>query len=378
MNTNSILLSLAIALLAFSCRSPETPLDKLIAERDSLRAVQTELESHISEVETEIAKRDTTLENKLVTTYSTQQKTFKHYFEVYGNVESEKAATLFAENPGNVTELVVEEGESVSKGQVLIKLDTEIANKNIQELQTSLDLATTLFKKQKRLWEQNIGSEVQYLEAKNRKESLENSLATAREQRSKSTIRAPFAGVVDKIFPKVGEMAGPQSPMVRMVNLENLYITADVTERYINEIKKGDEVSVVVGKDTVQSSITRIGDFINPTNRSFEIRVNISDTLKLLRPNSLVKMKINDFTRNEAVIIPSSVIMQDAAGDDYIFVTERKGENGQRVARRRKISTGASYEGKTLINTGLKPNEEIIDKGARSVRDGDRIEVTKI
>lgn len=359
-------------------KKQETKLDKLIQERDSLKTVRTTIDDKIFELDDQIAELDSTVNNKKVTIETATPALFKHYFDVYGNVQSDKTATLFAENPGTVMEILVDEGQQVKKGQTLVRLDQGVFDSNMQELQTQLDLATILYDKQKRLWDQNVGSEVQYLEAKNRKESLENNVGTLREQKSKSSVVAPFAGVVDKIFPKVGELAGMQAPIIRIVNLDKLYLTADVSERYINSLKAGDEVQMVINsKDTVESSIERIGSYINPINRSFEIRVNIDKATGKLRPNSLVAMKINDFTKENAVVLPASIIMQDGEGRDYIYKigTDAK---GRQVAVKTLITTGASYQGKTVVLEGVKPGDKVINKGARTVRDSDLVDITTI
>ena len=368
---------LALSIVASCSEQPTTKLTKLVAQRDSLKTERQNIEDKILELDEQIQELDSSVSNKLVTVFKADTSQFKHYFDVYGNVQSDKTATLFAENPGSVTEILVKEGQEVSKGQLLVRIDAGVYSRNLQELQTSLDLATTLFEKQKRLWEQNVGSEVQYLEAKNRKESIENSMATLKEQKSKSSVVAPFAGVVDKIFPKLGEMAGMQAPIARIVNLENLYITADVSERYVNALKKGDEVNLSFGDDTLKSEIDRIGTFINPTNRSFEIRVALNNNLKGARPNSLIPMKINDMTQEKSIVLPASIIMQDGNGKDYVYVIGRDDRNKQ-IAVKKRIETGATYEGKTVITEGVTSGDQVIDKGSRSVRDGDRVDTETI
>lgn len=368
---------IAIFLVVSCDKQPDTKLAELVAQRDSLKADRKVLDDKIHELDLQIQELDSTITNKLVTTITADTALFKHYFDVYGNVQSDKTASLFAENPGNVTEILVQEGQQVKKGQLLVRIDDAVYSSNLQELQTSLDLATVLYNKQKRLWDQNVGSEVQYLEAKNKKESLENSIATLREQKSKSSVVAPFAGVVDKIFPKVGEMTSMQMPVARIVNLDDIYITADVSERYVNTLKVGDEVTLKINGDTLTSEITRVGSYINATNRSFEIRVAVNDTINKLRPNSLVSMKINDMTKESAIVLPSSIIMQDGKGSDYVYVIG-KDDRDQQVALKKNIQTGASYEGKTVVLEGINPGDKVIEKGARSVRDSDRVDTATI
>lgn len=369
----ALLISGAIVLTSCGGEAP-TNLSKLHTELDSLKVVRAELNRSILAVEEHIEDLDTVAIGKFITTFGATAGEFNHYFEVYGNVESDKSAIIYAENPGVVRQITVREGQEVTKGQRLVSLDTQIIDRNIDEVKTSLDLATTLYQKQKKLWDQNVGSEVQYLEAKNRMESLESSLATLEEQRNKSTVYAPFTGVVDKIYPKVGEMAGGQSPIIRIVNLKEVYINADVSERYVSSIKKGDMVTVIANRtDTIESSISKIGSFINSANRTFEIRVDINETLTSARPNSLVVLKINDYKDTDAVIIPSSIIMQDGSGRDYVFLVT-KNEKGHEVATKTLVNLGPSYEGNTVIENGVKPGDVLVDKGSRSVRGGDKVQ----
>ncbi len=374
-NLISGLMAVAVsAMVLSSCQPNNTDLAKLQSELDSLTAARTETDALIADVEAKIAELDTTENRKLITTFQANVDTFKHFFEVYGNVESDKAAVIYAEAAGVVRKIKVHEGQEVSRGQTLVALDTEIIDRNIEEVRKSLELATTLFEKQERLWEQNVGSEVQYLEAKNRKESLETSLATLEEQRRKSTVFAPFDGIVDKIYPKIGEMAGGQAPIVRIVNTDEVYVVADVSERYIGKIKKGDHVDIIVNRrDTISSKISKIGNYVKPANRSFEVRVDVSAGLDMVKPNSLVVLKINDYTDSEAVIVPSSVIMQDGQGDSYVFVMDAESDK-QGSVRKQLVDVGQSYQGMSIINDGVKSGEKVVAKGSRSVRQGDKVE----
>ncbi|MCZ4408783.1 efflux RND transporter periplasmic adaptor subunit [Cryomorphaceae bacterium 1068] len=368
-----------IAIAVVACGgAPQGDLQKLKSERDSLKVLRGELDDRILVLEREIAEKDSTTEDKLVTGIEIGKDTFKHFFEVYGNVQSDKSATIYAENSGVIKSIVVKEGQTVKRGQTLVLQDVELIDRNMAEVRTQLSLAETLYEKQKRLWEQNIGSEVQYLEAKNRKESLENSLATLSEQRQKSSVVAPFDGVVDKIFPKVGELVGMAVPVVRLVNTDELYVNADISERYMGDIAKGDSVWVIVNRnDTIKSAISRVGDYINPANRSFEIRVDIGEKVAVLRPNSLVVLKVNDYTEESAIVVPSSVIMQDGEGNDYVF-TLQADENSDLVARKTQIKTGPSHLGKTVVKEGIVEGDELIDKGSRTVRDGDKVKKTTV
>ncbi len=367
-----MLLIAAIALNACK-QEASSELETYRQRRDSLRLEMDKLQKNLIAVEKKISELDTIGEARLVTLFRPEHDTFRHFFEVYGNVESDRMATLYPESQGIIQAIQVREGEQVRRGQLIARLDDDLLRSNLAELETSLSLANTLYEKQERLWDQKIGSEVQYLEAKNRKESLEKSISTLKEQINKTSVRAPFDGVVDKIFPKEGEMASMQSPLARIVNRSALYVRADVTERYMGRVNQGDEVEVIVNRrDTLKAEIGRVGKFINPANRSFEVRVELGETDVPLMPNSLVVLKINDFTADSAIAIPSSLIMQDGRGEDYVFLAKANGANGHK-AEKRNIRTGMRYLGQTLVLDGLDAEHAIIDKGSRSVRDGDPI-----
>src|SRR5690606_22348548 len=218
--------------------TPQTDLGQLIEKRDELRKQYDELGKEIAELEQEIALLDTTKRKTLVTVLPAKVDTFKHYFEVYGSVDVKRNALLVAESPGNVKSIRVKDGDRVSAGQVILELDDDLLQKNLAEINTNYDLAKSLFERQDRLWKENIGSEVQYLEAKNRMESLENSRATLQEQLNKTTIRAPFSGVVDEVMIKVGEMAGVGVPVARILDLSEFHIEAEVPENYSSNLSE--------------------------------------------------------------------------------------------------------------------------------------------
>lgn len=351
-------------------------LSELLEQRNELRTQYDELATKIQNLEKEIAKLDTTKRKTIVTVVSAEVDTFKHYFELYGNVDVKRNALLVAESPGNVQSINVREGQNVTKGQVIVKLDDALVKKNIEEVETNYELAKSLFERQERLWKENIGSEVQYLEAKNRKESLESAMATLQEQLSKTTIRAPFSGVVEEVMLKVGEMAGGGVPVARVLDLSEFHIEAEVPESYAMNLREGNEVEVIFPDvDTLNATITTIGSFINPNNRTFRILVDVKAKNGRFKPNQLTILRINDLTAAEAVILPSNVIQQDAQGNDFVFVAE---DTDGRFAKVHKtsIKTGKTYLDRTRVISGLNGDEQIVNRGSRSIRDGQEIEIT--
>ena len=373
---NHIILSIGAAILLASCQpTEETSLSKLKEKKTTFETQIDSINELLISVISEIALLDTVKKAPLVASTSIERSDFNHYFRVQGNVESDKNATLFPETQGLIKAIYVKEGQNVSKGQKLLALDNDIIANNIAEVETSLSLATDVFQRQERLWDQNIGSELQFLEAKNRKESLEKTIATLRKQQSMAVLRAPFSGVVDKIFPKVGEMGSPQSRAISVVNLNQLHTKADVSEKYLSKVKSKVPVTVYFGEglDTISGVISNVGSSINPANRTFEIKVDFKEKSDFLRPNLMAEVEINDFKADSVIVLPSSYILQDIQGDSFVYRVEKK--NGKTIAKKNILEPGLSYKGKTMILSGLTGAETLVTDGARKLVDGQEIRI---
>lgn len=306
-----------------------------------------------------------------VTAYQLTPSTFNHYFTVQGVVETDQNALIYPEAPARITSIKVKEGDNVKKGQVLMVLDSRIITNQIDEMKLRLSLAETIFKKQKSLWDQEIGSEIQYLEAKNNFESLQQSLEALQAQQDLYTITAPFSGIMDEIVPKEGEMANPAMAIGRLINTTNVYIKADVTERYLAVIKAGDEVEVTFPSMGISrmSKIERLGNFINPANRTFKVRIGLDNNDMSLKPNLLGELKIKDYSKDSAAVIPTSLVQMTPTGDEFVFaIVEGR---AQKVA----IETGLSFEDVIEVTAGLKGTEQLIDRGARSIKEGDKLTI---
>lgn len=366
---------IAFAFLLGACENqPQGALETLQARRDSLKEEHGAMSDEISKLESQIALLDSSQQITKVSANRIEAQSFDHYFTSQANLESEFNALIYPEINGTVTAIFVEEGQKVSKGQSILQLDTELIRKQITEIETQYALAEDIYNRQKNLWDQKIGSEVQYLQAKANKESLENSLATIKKQLSKGTVTAPFAGVVDEIIPRIGEMGNPGMPVARIINLSELYIKADVSENYLTTLKEGMSAEVVFpGVDTLAASISRIGSYINPENRTFKVRVDLKESSPYLKPNLFATLRIKDFSADSTVILPTGSILQDYSGDNYVFVLKNASIDPK--AQKRFIKTGLSYEGFTHIVEGLAPGEMVIDKGARKVIDGEMVKV---
>lgn len=365
------------ALLALiACGGTDRDIDGKKAELKEYREELKELKTKISSLEEEIATEDPNALNRdkatLVTTEPVPVKTFRHFLEVRGSVTSDRNVSISAETPGMVQRVLVQEGEQVKKGQVLIRQDAEISRRGLEELQTSLELATIRFERQKKLWDQKIGTEIQFLEAKNAKESLDRRIASSRSQLANFTIRAPFSGSIDKVFIKEGEMAQPGGPLIRLVSLQDMFIESDISEAYLGEFQVGDTVEVTFPSlnQSLTSTVNSIGEVIDQNNRTFSIEVKLPSDAKLLRPNLLAVLRIEDFHEPNAVVVPTNLILSDNQGD-YVYVA--KEQDGQLTAVKNQIERGMTYDSETMIVSGLTGNEQLINEGFREVAEGMRI-----
>lgn len=369
---------IAILLLSLTIVSCE-PANELEAKKKELTAAKTELfelKSKITTLEKEVTELGGVEANPnltLVTTLKVSKNTFIHNVDVRGGVQSKNNVLISAETPAAVKEIMAVEGQQVKEGQVLIIQDSEMLKNSIKELQSSLDLAATMYERQKKLWEQNVGSEVQYLEMKNRKESLELKLATTRTQLSKTKIKAPFNGIVDMIDARVGEMLQPGFPIVRVVSMSKMYIKADVSESLIGKFKKGQKVQVYFPSTdvTLQSSITSIGQVINPNNRTFTIEVSIPNDSKV-KPNMITVLTLADYENKDAISIPTKIIQSDRMGK---FVYKIVDKDGETHVKRVDIEPGITYRNETEIKSEIAEGQKLVVKGGLGLADGSVVKV---
>lgn len=386
MKTNRITSLFAVAGLIlsglYSCSSPadsSSEWSELMQKRDSLKEAVQSLQVQLRDVESQLAALNPQADFTLVTALEVERGAFEHFFEAYGEIEAKKNIVINAETMGAVRSVIVREGQRVAKGDVLVEIDQEQISNNREELLAQLELAREVFERQARLWEKEIGSEMQYLEAKTRVESLEKSLAALDVQVNKGTIRAPFAGTVDEVFPKTGEIVGMGSPILRLVNLDRVSVIAEISEVYVGQLNTSTPVvAAFPSLDTsFELTVSRIGDFINPNNRSFKIEVDLPATRVALKPNLLSVLRIKDYSTAEAIIIPSRMIQEDLNGKSYVYVLRGDKSAETMTTERRYLETGLSYQGKTEIRSGLNATDWVVDRGARSVKDQQEVIVKK-
>lgn len=366
---------IALAFFAVSCAT-EDGVEAKKAELEELKTQSNEITNQIKALEAELVQLDPEFAKQnqkslLITTAEAKKGRFEHYVEVTGSVLSKKNVLISSETVGRILEVPVSEGQTVTKGAVLARIDSESSQNSINELQNSLDLATTLFEKQERLWNQQIGTEVQYLEAKNRKEGLERNLATAKTQLDKATIRAPFSGTIESVEVRLGELVQPGAAMFQFVGESDLFIEADISESYVGVLGKGDSVNVSfpsIDKE-LHTRVSSVGAIINPDNRTFKVEVFLPN-LPMVKPNMISVLKIQDYENPEAVTVPSHLILSDNRGDYMFTVVDGK-------AKKTYVTRGKTFERETEILEGLTGSETLVDKGFREVGDNFNVNIAQ-
>ena len=363
-------------IVTISCgeETKKSSLEELNSQRLIITNQLDSLNTKLKIIESEIAKIDPNKKLPIVTAFTVKKDVFKHYIEIQGVVQADKNIEIRPELGGTVNSILVKEGQKVSAGQLLIQLDDTSIKNSMDELNTQLSLAKTTFERQERLWNQKIGSEMQYLQAKAQKESLENNLASIKTQARKMKITAPFSGIVDVIYPKNGELTNPQMPVIRLINLDKVYVEADITESYLPVIKVGTEAILnfpSINKE-ITSEIAQIGHYINPDNRSFKTRINISNKDQSIKPNLLADLKILDFEAT-GIKIPSNLVQQDQTGADYVYIIKK--EEGQNKIVKSLITIANEYHHNVFVTEGIKENDLLANAGARLIKEGDIVEI---
>jgi len=369
------LLSISIIIFVLaSCGSSddnESIKEQIKAHKDEV----SQLNIKIKELEQKLADQGEIADEYItpVSIQTMEYRAFHHYFQVSGNVEAIDQAFISPEINGQVKEIMVTEGNLVKKGQVLARLNTSITENTIQEVKTQLELATTLYEKQKQLWEKNIGSEVQFLQAKNNKEAMESKLQTLEAQLDMAYIKSPIDGIVDMINIEEGELAMPGLQVMQVINLKRMRITAAVSEKYLPAIHQGEIVKLTFPTYPsleMEVPVYRIGNVINLGNRTFPVELRINNINGNLKPNILALITFLDYSKEEAMVIPSMIVKKDTKGE-YLYVS--MSQNGNSMAKKVYITTGMSYNDETMVTTGLKPGDQVIIEGYSLVTDGTEV-----
>ena len=384
----NILPLLIMTFLLFSCESGDKQsVDDVIESQNlkSIRAKKSELVSEQNLIKQEIKKLDIVIANldegkkiPLITTFNLQETDFKHFLELQGNVTTKNLLMIYPEYSGVLTNVYVVEGQKVRKGEVLAKIDDGGLSQQLAQLKIQAELAKTTFERQQRLWDQKIGSEMQYLQAKSNYEAQDQAIAQLEQQVAKTVVRAPFSGTIDDVLTEQGSVVMPgQTELLRIINLDNMYIVTDVPEKYIANITRNKKVEVdfpILGKK-IDSKVRQVGNFINPANRTFKVEVSVPNKDKSIKPNLTAKLRINDYSNKNALLIPQGIISENANGEQYIYIVTDKADNDEAVAEKKIITTGLTQGDYIEVINGLEVGHEIIQEGARSVNDGQTVKI---
>ncbi|HEU4789132.1 MAG TPA: efflux RND transporter periplasmic adaptor subunit [Flavobacterium sp.] len=370
-----ILTTLSIVLIACNSSEKKQSTDEIIASKDvkAITAKKAELQLQLEQIDEALATLDVNKEVvALVSAVKLKDTTFNHYLEIQGSINTNENVLIQPEFPGNLVELNVKAGQKVSKGQVLGRTDDGGMSQQLASAENQYALAKTTFERQKNLWSQKIGSEIQYLQAQTQMISAQKGVAQIKAQIAKTVIRAPFSGTIDEVFVEKGEVvaASPQG-LMRIVNLGNMYVSTSIPESYIGKLKVGTEVDVYLTSldKTYKGKVRQIGNFINPNNRSFGIEVSVPNPENLLRPNQVAKLKVIDYVSKNAVVVPTNVIQQDSKKNSFVYtVANSNGKTG--IAKKAIVKTGQSSDNVTEILSGLDSDAIIVTEGMNTISDG--------
>ena len=385
---NTYLLILITVFLNSCSNKKQLSLEEVLVTNDVelLKSRKSEIDAKLEELSLDLDQLNNKLSilNKdrntpLITTITTSEQKFNHFIELQGNVKTKQNVLVYPEMPGILNKVYVKEGQKVIKDDILATIDDGGLSQQLLLLKSNEQLAKTTFERQKRLWDQQIGSEIQYLQAKTSYDSQKNATRQLKKQLGKFTIRAPFSGIIDDVLKEKGTVVapGPGAEIFRIINLSNMYIETDVPESYISSIKKNKMVEVnfpILGR-SYDSSIRQVGNFINPSNRTFRIEVGIPNLDGEIKPNLTAKLRLNDYSNSNAILIPQSIISENAKGQQFIYVVKDNKEKNQVYAERLVIETGKTNGDFIEVTKNLDANVDIILEGARSVNNGQVVKV---
>lgn len=384
--------TIAIALLFISCGGNDSnqSLDDVLAsgdvnaiksKRSEIANQQKELTNQLQLIDHKIAELQPNKKVPLTTIITAKEDVFNHYIDLQGNVTTKSNLMIFPEYAGVLKKVNVVEGQSVTKGQVLAIIDDGGLSQQLAQLNIQLELAKTTFERQNRLWEQKIGSEMQYLQAKSSYEAQQKAIIQVEEQVAKTLVKAPFNGTIDDIITHEGSVVSPgQSQLMRIINLNNMYIETDVPESHITTVTKNKKVVIeipILGK-TIDGKIRQAGSYINPANRTFKIEVAVSNKDNSIKPNLTAKLRINDYTNTNAILIPQSIISENSKGQQYVYVVQDRNENDEGTAHRVIIETGLIQGDVIEVLSGISVGDEIIKEGARSIKDAQTVKILNL
>src|SRR5688572_19979674 len=372
--TRLSVLTLAAIMLACSATTPD---DDKKSRLDKLKTERADLDKEIKKLEEEIAKANpdsaaTKVKAKEVAVTDLAPRSFNHYVQTQASVDAEANVMLGAKTMGVVTAVHVSEGQQVSKGQALVQLDNSVIRQNIEAMKSQYELTVAIYNRQKNLWDQKIGTEVQYLQAKTNMENLEKQIKSLEEQSAMSRITSPISGTVDQVIAKVGENLAPGMPAVRVMNTSNLKLIANVSEAYVTTIQKGNDVLINIPElnKELKAKVSFVGRNIDQLSRTFSVEIKLP-SLKDLRPNMTGVVKIIFHSEPSTLVVPVNVV-QDINNQKIVYVAETNGT--QTVARKKVVTVDAVYDNLAQVQ-GLKAGDKVITFGYQGLNDGQAIKL---
>ena len=373
-------------LLLFSCENNETfdsilksnDIEKIKLARKTIVASQQDLNSKIEQLDNRIEELNENPQLPIVEVVSVTPSKFDHYIQVQGSVKSDQLISIFPEFSGVIKNIYVKSGDDVKKGQSLIKIDDGGLKEQLSQLEIKYELTKTTFERQKRLWEQKIGSEIQFLETKSMFEAQKQAINQLKKQIQKTLIQAPFSGTIDNVIVKLGEVVYPgRSNLMMLLNMDNLYVESNVPEKYISSIKTGNKAILefpLIGK-SVSSAVRQSGNYIHPINRTFKIEIDVKTNDFEVKPNLNSKVKINDYSNEKALMINQNIISVDSNNKEYVYKLYTK--NNKDYVSKTTIETGKN-DGKNIeVISGLSQGDLIVSEGIRKLVDNSRVKIIK-
>ena len=374
-----------ISSLIFSCQSENKSvieviesnnIDLIKLKREEINNKQQKIYKELNLIDLKLDELENNSKYPIVSTTKIIEQKFKHYVELQGDVKSDKVISIYPEFSGMINDIFIESGENVDKGQILATIDDGGLKQQLSQLQITYNLAKTTYERQERLWNQKIGSEIQYLESKSMFEAQSEAIEQLNKQLSKTVIRAPFSGTVDNVIVKKGEVVYPgRSNLMLLVNMQEMYVESKVPENYINSITKGKDVIIEapVLNMILKSKISLVANYINPLNRTYRIEAKIPDNNYKIKPNLNVKIRVNDYTNENAILILLNHINIDSNNDEYVYKIIKK--DGKNYASKTIIETGRNNGDFIEVLKGVNISDEIVNEGARKITNNSEVKI---
>ncbi len=379
-------LTILSLLIMVSCGPKEKSIEDIVEngskaelnqKREELNTSMRKLNSQIKTLDKKLADFEDSSKYALVEALGLAPKDFNHYVTVQGDVTTDQNIMIYPQFSGVLKDIYVKEGDQVKKGQKLAKIDDGGQSSQLKEMKAQRELAKTIFERQERLWDENIGSEIQYLEAKTAFEQIDNAVDQMRSQLNKSVIYAPFSGKIDEVITDQGQVVSAgQTPIFRILNLGDMYVSANVPENYVGNISEGSKAIVTlgaIGKSFV-GKVSQVSSNISESNRNFRVRVSIPDSIDFVKPNLIATLKLNDYTSKQAIVIPENILQENASGQSFTFSLQMENDSIG-IANFRELKLGKNYQGEIEVLEGLNSTDIVVTEGARTIKKNDKVRV---